>query len=168
MKNTELSYHKDFPQTPVSGWAGARWYAWINHRNDSGQWKHPIRKPHPFLSQRKLWCLLEIHFQGVDLIFAMPAELDQFIKIMSQNPLPSGGSLIEGRISLGRPNKHWLSRLPKQTKPWNFRQKLLKFLETDPKVSEFREFYTFQPIELKFDGYFDSFYDAMRAQGRVL
>lgn len=95
-------------------------------------------------------------------MFAMPAELDQFIEIMSQNPLPSGGSLVEGRVSPGRPNNHWLSRLPKQAKPWNFRQRLLRFLQTDAKVLEFREFYASQPVQLKFDGYFDSFHDIMR------
>ncbi|KAB7614483.1 hypothetical protein F9L33_07535 [Amylibacter sp. SFDW26] len=164
MKNAKLSYHQDFPQTPVSGWAGVRRYAWVNQQNDSGQWKRPKHKyVYPFEKQRKLWCLLEIHFQGVDLIFALPAELDQFIEIMSQNPLPSGNRLIKGR-KLGRPNNHWLSRLPKKTKPWAFRQKLCKYLETAPQASEFREFYTSHPVRLKFDGYYDSFYDAIRAQ----
>ena len=167
MKSAKLSYHKNFPQTPVSGWAGAHFYAWVNEKNDHGHWKRPIEKVHPFLHQRKLWCLLEVHFQGVNLIFAMPPELDQFIKVISQNPLPSGGSLVEGQ-KLGRPHNHWLSRLPKEAKPWAFRQKLCKYLETHPETSEFRQFYASQPIKLEFEGYYDSFQDALRAQGKLL
>ena len=154
MKKTCLSYHKNFPSTPISGWAGANWCGWITTKTKNGQWRNPKSVPHPFLSQRKLWCRLEVHFQDIDLRFAMPAELDQFLDIMLQNPLPSGHRLIPG-LAYGRPNAHWLSRLPKKAKPWIFRQKLCKFLRTAQDVTIFRNFYASQPIQFEFDGYYD-------------
>ncbi len=163
MKKIELSYHREFPRTPISGWAGVRWCAWVNPNKKNDQWQRPKWDRHPFSNQRKLWCLLKVHFQGIDLVFAIPAELDQFIEVLSQNPLPSGNRLVKGR-GIGRPNNHWLARLPKGVTSWSFRQKLCKYLTTAPQIVEFRKFYVSQPVQLEFEGYFDSFYEAAGAQ----
>lgn len=154
MKSATLSYHREFPKAPMSFWAGARTEGWVQDGKPGGQLRNPRRIYHPFLSQRKLWCRLSVHFDGVDLVFAMPAELDQFIDVMSQNPLPSGWRLLKG-WHIGRPNSHWLSRLPKEAKPWKFRHAVCKFLRENETVGEFRRFYEAQPVQLAFDGVYD-------------
>ncbi|PDT38381.1 hypothetical protein CO671_03045 [Rhizobium sp. M10] len=164
MKSAELFYSREFPETPMSWWAGARLNGWIPETTRSGQIKRPRRIVHSFASQRKLWCLLAVHFDGVDLIFATPLELDQFLAVMSQNPLPSGWALVPGNL-LGRPNKHWLSRLPKKAKSWKFRQSICKFLLQAGTVGEFREFYAREPLKLQFDGVINNYYDAWKRPG---
>ncbi|ANL47973.1 hypothetical protein AMC87_CH03320 [Rhizobium phaseoli] len=159
MKSAELFYSREFLETPISGWAGARLFGWVREKTLGGQIKRPRRVMHPFASQRKLWCLLAVHFDGVDLIFATPLELDQFLAVMSQNPLPSGWALIPGQ-SVGRPNNHWLSRLPKGAKSWKFRQSICRFLRQAGVVREFRDFYAGEPVKLQFDGVFNNYCDA--------
>lgn len=159
MKSAKLSYHTIFPATPISGRAGARWYGWASGTTAGGQRKRPTQVTHPFLSQKKLWCLLSIHFQGVDLRFAMPEELDQFIAVMSRNPMPSGRSLVPD-CAIGRPNNHWLSRLPKKAKPWKFRQAVCRYLAENETTKRFRAFYEGQPVQFRFEGVFDSYWFA--------
>lgn len=162
MKQAGISLHQDFPETPISGRVGARWIAWVKQVSSSGQPQRPKQVVHPFLSQRKIWCLLTVHFDGVNLRFAMPQELDHFIGVLSQNPLPSGRSLAP-ECALGRPNRHWLSRLPTKAKPWKFRQRLCKYLETLPEAEALREFYSENPIRFEFPEYFDNFFEAHQA-----
>jgi len=159
MKSAQLSYHPTFPWAPLSGRVGARMHGWVRERTASGQHKRPSWVTHPFLDQRKLWCLLSVHFQGVDLRFAMPEELDHFIEVMSRNPLPSGPSLVPGH-PIGRPKNHWLARLPKAAKPWKYRQAVCKYLSDNETVGEFRDFYKGRPIVFEFEGVFDSFLEA--------
>ncbi|MGB0968354.1 MAG: hypothetical protein ACPGUX_09230 [Halocynthiibacter sp.] len=122
----------------------------------------PIHAAHPFLAQRRLWCRLEVHFNGVDLCFAMPSELDHFLGVMEQNPLPSGHRLHPGS-RLGRPMRHWLAKLPAKSKPTRFRKPLCGFLRTDRQVQEFRDFYQSEPVRFDFPDVYDSFQTAQRA-----
>ncbi|MHA3914140.1 hypothetical protein [Halovulum sp. GXIMD14793] len=165
MKEVRLTYHDDFMPTPISGWAGARWYGWVNPKGAGGQYRKPEFTRHPFTSQRKKWCLLEVHFDGVDLRFVMPEELDLFLDVMSQNPLPSGQSLIAG-CPLGRPNRHWLSRLPKKAKPLKFRQAVCRYLKDHSDVARFRDFYSGAPIKFEFDGFYSTRNDALLARSK--
>ena len=167
MKSAQLSYYSTFPTTPISGRAGARWYGWLQQQTAGGQYRRPTRVAHPFMGQRKLWCLLSIHFQGVDLRFAMPEELDHFIAIMSRNPLPSGRSLVPD-CAIGRPNRHWLSKLPKQAKPWKFRQAVCKYLSENETVKKFRDFYRERPLKFRFEGVFDSIQEAQQSRMETL
>jgi hypothetical protein len=152
MKRSWLTYHRAFPWTPMSGWAGARLFGWASQRTASGQWKRPRQVPHPFPTSLKLWCLLHVDFDGVGLIFATPRELDQFLDVMGQRLLPSGprlaatwgGSTLKGP-SLGRPNNHWLSRLPAKAKPWRFRRSVIAYLKNAREARAFREFYARTP-----------------------
>lgn len=162
MKSANISLHRDFPATPISGWVGVRWYAWVPQTTASGQRKRPKSVEHPFRSQRKIWCLLAVHFDGLDLRFALPQELDHFIEVLSQNPLPSGRSLT-AECAVGRPNGHWLSRLPAKAKSWKFRQRLCKFLVTCPEASSMREFYSQTPIVFEFPEHYASFAEAQQA-----
>lgn len=159
MKSATLSYHREFPWAPMSGWAGARRGGWRQEGKPGGQFRTPRWVQHPFYFQRKLWCQLSVHFDGVDLVFAMPAELDLFIEVMSQNPLPSGWRLLKG-LPRGRPNNHWLSRLPREAKPWKFRQAVCKFIRENETVEEFLRFYQTQPVQLSFEGIYDNHYEA--------
>jgi hypothetical protein len=143
----------------MSGRAGARYDGWVIERTPSGQFRRPTRIIHPFLYQRKRWCLLRVHFNGVDLRFAMPSELDMFISVMSQNPLPSGRSLVP-ECPFGRPKNHWLATLPGKAKPWKFRQAICRYLHDSDDVRRFREFYQEQPPELEFAGIYGSFWEA--------
>ena len=160
MKSAQLTYHRAFPWSPISGWAGAREYGWVQRPNASGQPRLPETIYHPFPWQRLLWCRLAVHFQGVDLLFAMPLELDQFIAVMGANPLPSGRSLLPEQRR-GRPNNHWLSRLPAKAKTWKFRQAVCRYLETSPEVRRFRAFYEAKPPRLEFKGVFNSYGEAL-------
>lgn len=168
MKSAKLSYHAIFPDTPISGRAGARWLAWVPQQSPGGQYRRPRRIVHPFLEQRKLWCLLSVHFQGVDLRFAMPLELDLFVAVMSRNPLPSGRSLVPD-CAIGRPKRHWLARLPKEAKPWKFRKAICEYLAANETVRQFRAFYETRPLEFQFEGIFDSYLEAhwSSAHGRT-
>lgn len=166
MKSARLSYHRSFPWTPVSGRAGARGWAWKIERMQNGEWARPVQIVHPFMSSVKLWCLLQVEFQGVELRFATPAELDHVCDILLRNPMPSGRSLVP-ECAVGRPNGHWLSRLPSKAKPWRFRQALLTYLARAKPVAEFRAFYKdVQPVQIP-DTVFDSFEEAQRARRRL-
>lgn len=155
MKSAQTSLHSQFPATPVSYWAGARWRGWVREDDATGNLKRIDEVRHPFLDQRKAWCLLEVHFAGVDLLFATPQELDHFIGILSQNPLPSGRALVP-ECAVGRPSKHWLSRLPKKAKSLKFRDKLCQYLENCDAASTFRKFYKDHPVQCAFPGFYDS------------
>ena len=154
MKSVKLTYHDDFPWSPISGWVGARQIGYVLRKTESGQPKRPGYVIHPFLLQRRKWCLLTVEFERVELRFAFPRELDEFISVMTQNPLPSGSTLIKGR-RLGRPNNHWLSRLPKKTKPLKFRKAICDYLGKAEGIITFREFYEADPVETTFEGVFD-------------
>lgn len=165
MKSAQIDLYRNFPDAPMSGSAGARYYGWVQRTTDSGQPKSPERVGHPFLQQRKSWCLLSVHFNGVDLRFAMIEELDLFLNVMSRNPLPSGYSLVPD-CPIGRPSRHWLARLPKQTKPWKFRKALCDFLRENATVLAFRAFYERTPVKFHFDGVDDS-YSGARAKWKL-
>ncbi len=160
MKKVELSYSKEFPLTPISYWVGQQMYGWTKQQTPSGQWRRPKWQATPFCSQRKLWCQLEVNFRGIRLLFSTPQELDHFIEIMEQKNLPSGFQLIPGNMRVGRPNRHWLSRLPSKAKPWKFRQAVCSFLKTNPMVKKFRGFYQNQPVQTKFEGFYSNYYEA--------
>ncbi|GLK56145.1 hypothetical protein JOD31_001061 [Methylopila capsulata] len=162
MKSAKLSYHSSFPWTPISGWAGARGYGWAYLSGPGGQFRRPKFIKHPFPTQRRLWCLLKVEFNGIKLDFATPQEVDHFRNVMRRKVLPSGHALVSGR-AVGRPNNHWLSRLPKKAKPWKFREAICRYLEEVPEVREFRSFYAENPIRMQFEGMFDTSSDARAA-----
>ncbi|SHH67458.1 hypothetical protein [Cognatishimia maritima] len=160
MKKAKLTYSKEFCWGPISGWAGARKFAYSNQSFERG----PAVVRHPFLTSSKLWCQLEIEYQNILLLFSMPPELDQFTFVMGMNPLPSGGSLVKGQ-RLGRPNNHWLSRLPAKAKSRKFRLGLLKYIEESNVVRDFYDFYADKKLLLDVEGFFDTYEEAQRARG---
>lgn len=163
MKRIDLHYCNEFPWTPLSGWAGAKSVGWVLKFTKSGQPMRPDSVSHPFLVQRKKWCLMHVHFQKVDLLFATPQELRLFLEVMGRNPLPSGPSLLEGWPFPGRPNAHWLSRLPKRAKPWKYRQAICRYLSQSPDVKCFLAFYENEPVKFEFEYVFDTCIEAYKA-----
>lgn len=147
----------------MTGWAGPGWGGWVNRQTASGQWKTPRYRQLPYLRQRRLWCLLHVQFRGLELVFALPEELDQFLEVMSQKLLPSGNRLISG-LPYGRPNRHWLSRLPKKAKSWKIRSALGDYLSASPDVEAFRHFYRSFSPEQERRGFHRSFYEAINAR----
>ncbi|WP_245304546.1 hypothetical protein [Rhizobium sp. WYCCWR10014] len=118
------------------------------------------------MRQRRTWCLLSVHFNGVDFEFAIPAEIDRFLDVMSRNPLPSGPSLVPN-FPLGRPKYHWLASLPKGATNWKFRTSLCKYLVGSPDVRRFREFYADPPLRYSFENVFDNFFAANVAARQI-
>lgn len=162
MKSAALTYHKAFPETPISSWVGARFWAWKPSYSLSGQPMRPIRSAHPFLVQRPLWCRLDVHFNGIDLRFAFPQEVDHFLHVMEKNPLPSGHRLSPG-TRIGRPMRHWLAKLPARAKSARFRKMLCDYLHKEKKVQDFRAFYAARPVSFDFPEVCDSFQAAHAA-----
>lgn len=163
MKSAQISFHRTFPATPVSGWVGARWHAWVREDDATGYLKLLSIVPHPFPNQRKLWCMLEVHVDEVDLRFAMPQELDHFIDILSQNPLPSGRSLTPN-CAIGRPKNHWLTRLPSKAKSLKFRKRIFSYLSECHASAEFRDFYKQDPVITEFPGFYDTREEALASK----
>ncbi|GAL76230.1 hypothetical protein JCM19275_636 [Nonlabens ulvanivorans] len=46
---------------------------------------------------------------------------------MARKLLPTTMELSSKRPGRKGPNSHWLSRLPAKTKPWKYREKLIKY-----------------------------------------
>lgn len=66
---------------------------------------------------------------------------------------------------LGRPNNHWLSRLPAKAKSRKFRLGLLKYIEESNVVRDFYDFYADKKLLLDVEGFFDTYEEAQRARG---
>ena len=164
MKKSWLTYSNELTSTPITPWVddGQR-YGWVNERAENGQWRRPKRVRTAFQTQLKQWCVLEVDYLDVRLVFALPTELDNFIEIMSTNPLPSGPSLLKGQ-KFGRPNKHWLSRLPAKAKSLKFRQAICKWLGANSDVENFRQYYRDRPLQRKYEGVYSSSDEALAAQ----
>lgn len=165
MKSTALSYHRTFPWTPVSGWVGSQMVAWRLQQDHPGRRIKIVQVQHRFADQRPMWCLLTVTMQGVQLHFATPQELDHVLDVLGQNPMPSGRSLVPSQ-GLGRPNSHWLSRLPKRAKTTKFRAAFARFVARNADVRRFRAFYERQPVDYHVtpDGVFESYFAAHLAR----
>jgi hypothetical protein len=107
-------------------------------------------------SKYRKYAQLVVYLDGFTLRFSTPPELDHFLDIMSRRLLPRGPGFIGGRASLGLPNNHWLSRLPKKCKTLKYRSKITKLLShSHPLVRSFSRFYenrSFSETDGLFDG----------------
>ncbi len=139
MKSLELHYSGTFPYTPVSGWT----------RRQFGYFKSPRGRfprqedwvPNPFFTSRKRWCALEVHLDGITLWFATPEELDHVRGVLAGKVLQSTRVPGDSR-RVGRPNRHWLSRLPAKAKTPKFRHRFEKLVTSGtPEMAAFRQFY---------------------------
>ena len=93
-------------------------------------------------SGRTKWAQLLIEIDDVSLGFWLPAELEKYCEVFATTPFPTARTLIKGSPGSSELNSHWLSRLPKKAKSKKFRDRFLRYVETQPKaLIEFREFY---------------------------
>lgn len=72
------------------------------------------------------WPVLMVEVDEVKLVFTSLAELDTYVDVMSQTPLPSTRELSRG-FSMG-PDSHWLSQLPKKAKSPEHRETAVTYL----------------------------------------
>ncbi|MCB9947645.1 MAG: hypothetical protein H6842_07440 [Rhodospirillaceae bacterium] len=77
----------------------------------------------------KGYALIEIEFDGVRFVFASLAELGVFREVLGRPLLPRPQGLDPARVRRYA-NSHWLSRLPAKAKPWRYRRRLVRYLDT--------------------------------------
>nr|WP_042296787.1 hypothetical protein [Nonlabens ulvanivorans] len=70
---------------------------------------------------------MTIELDGFRFSFTSEAQFEEFKTIMARKLLPTTMELSSKRPGRKGPNSHWLSRLPAKTKPWKYREKLIKY-----------------------------------------
>ena len=123
MKRHEILYHPTFTATPLSFWVHRHLdedVAWVSSRT----FDPPLPKPVPALG----WPMLKVEFNGLELYFASAQELHHFMRVISQNPMPTSTQLSKMRGTTLGPNQHWLSRLPAKAKSAKMRKVLFEYL----------------------------------------
>lgn len=113
-----FSYEKDWRHAPLAFWVH------IPVPGVPQQWNPPAPKEIP----HKGYALLRVEFEGFELQFSAPAQLDHFIEVLSSKPLPTSRQLSSRRGLPVGPNGHWLSRLPAALKSPRKRVKLVQMM----------------------------------------
>ncbi len=113
-----FSYERDWRAAPVALWTH------VAVPNTEKVCDPPAPEPIP----HKGYAFLHVEVEGVDLQFSAPAQLDHFIEVLSQKPLPTSRQLSFKRGLPVGPNSHWLSRLPAKFKAPRAREKLVRAL----------------------------------------
>lgn len=91
---------------------------------------------------RTKWAQLLIEIDDVSLGFWLPAELEAYCSVFAMTPFPTARTLLKLSPDSNELNSHWLSRLSKKAKSKKFRDRFLRYVETEPKaLIEFRDFY---------------------------
>ncbi|MGB5560347.1 MAG: hypothetical protein WBN04_20325 [Paracoccaceae bacterium] len=91
---------------------------------------------------RTKWAQLLIEIDDVSLGFWLPAELEAYCVVFATTPFPTARTLLKRSPDSSELNSHWLSRLSKKAKSKKFRDRFLRYVETQPKaLIEFRDFY---------------------------
>lgn len=87
-----------------------------------------LEPPAPQAVPHKGFAFLRVEFDGHELLFSAPAQLDHFIEVLASKPLPTTRQLSARRGLAVGPNSHWLSRLPAALKSPRKREKLVQAL----------------------------------------
>lgn len=96
---------------------GKAWYA-------AEKFDPPAPKPVP----GRGWPVYFVEFDGFTFRFASLAELAVCVAILSRKVLPTTRQLSAERGTTAGPNSHWLSRMPKGTKSWRYRERAVRYL----------------------------------------
>jgi hypothetical protein len=112
-----FSYQPDWRSAPVAFWV---------HRAVEGS--ESFDPPAPAVVAHKGFAFLHVEFDTAELLFSAPAQLDHFIDVLSQKPLPTSRTLSSQRGLPVGPNGHWLSRLPAALKSPRTRVRLVEAL----------------------------------------
>lgn len=114
-----FSYQPDWRSAPVAFWV---------HRPVDGS-ASLFDLPAPSSVPHKGFVFLHVEFDGAELRFSAPAQLDHFIDVLSKQPLPTSRNLAsQSGLPVG-PNGHWLSRLPASLKSPRKRMRLVEALK---------------------------------------
>lgn len=112
-------FEKDWRSAPLAFWVH------IPVPDVPQQWNPPAPREIPH--QGYAWLCVE--FEGHELHFSSPAQLDHFIDVLSSHALPTSRQLSSVRGLPAGPNGHWLSRLPAALKSPRKRAKLVQVME---------------------------------------
>jgi hypothetical protein len=104
---------------------------WVHIETDGKPWRDSTQfePPAPIKAGGNGYPLLCIEFDDLELKFSSIDQLKEFIRVMSQAPLPTTRNLSSRRPGVCGPNSHWLSRLPGKVKSSKVRPKLVRILE---------------------------------------
>ena len=116
MKRQWIEYGESWKPEPLSYWV---------HIEVDGFHDPPLPKPVP----GKSYATFFVELDGFTFRFASLGELDHCVDILSRRVLPTSRRPSEIRGAGYGPNNHWLSRLPKGTKSWKYRQKAVSYLK---------------------------------------
>lgn len=121
MKNKTFGYIEDWKTSHMAYWVHieADYKPWYTSEN----FDPPAPVRHGSLGYR----YLTIELDGFRFSFTSEAQFEEFKTIMGRKLLPTTMELSNKRPGSKGPNSHWLSRLPAKTKPWRYREKLIKF-----------------------------------------
>lgn len=100
---------------------------WVHVEQGEGHWRVAMEylpaAPQP--DGKKGYRILCVEAGDIILRFSSDAQLAEFVRVLSQKPLPSSLRLSKQRGTSAGPNGHWLSRLPARLKAPKARGKLV-------------------------------------------
>src|SRR4051812_25406557 len=95
-------------------WRDAPMAYWVHREIDFPSWRDAsvYDPPEPKPAGKNGYVFFCLEYRREILVFSSAQQLEEFIRIMSMNPLPTSKRLSGLRGSVAGPNSHWLSRLP--------------------------------------------------------
>lgn len=111
-------------------WRSAPMAYWVHVEQDGAHWRDAQRyvpdAPRPI--PHRGYPVLCVSTQGVVLRFSSQAQLDECVRVLAMNPLPTSRRLSALRGPIAGPNQHWLSRLPASVKSPRARARVVEAL----------------------------------------
>ncbi|MFT3805454.1 hypothetical protein [Arenimonas sp.] len=103
---------------------------WVHVEQGPGHWRAATEyaPPAPKPDGKKGYRVLCVEAGDVVLRFSSDAQLAEFVRVLSQKPLPTSLRLSRQRGPSVGPNGHWLSRLPARLKSPKARIRLVSQL----------------------------------------
>lgn len=102
---------------------------WVHHPADGRPWyqatvfEPPLPKPVPEHGYPHYY----VEVNDFTFQFASIAELDVCIDVLGHKLLPN--TTIETEAQQTGPGKHWLNKLPSKVKPWQYRERAVRYLQ---------------------------------------
>jgi hypothetical protein len=130
MKRYWVEFTKDRQHQPMT--------YWVHLPIKESVWIYATDYTPPLPNSLPGWGYPAFHVEidGFTFRFASLNEIEHCIDILSKRVLPTSRILSEERGTSYGPNNHWLSRLPKGTKSWIYRQKAVTYLRAAREVFE--------------------------------
>ena len=134
MKRHWIEYQESQPDCPMT--------FWVHRPADIRDWWrarefNPPRQP---VVPARGYPVLKIEFDGFTFEFASLDEIRACIETLGRKLLPRTIDLANKGYTWnatgGGPNSHWLSRLPKEVKPWKYREKAVAYMRESLEIFE--------------------------------